>query len=119
MSTETTAVYGDVHNPAAVEQKIEETKNRIAAREKEMKDRKRDFDLAYAHAFKRAEGSVKDREYTADIEAMPHRETADNAEIAYKHAERTAKALDRELFAWQSILNSVRAMYNAAGVGQR
>jgi hypothetical protein len=113
-------VYGDVHNPAEVEAKIEETKNRIAAgvsivtaREKEMKDKKRAFDLAYAHAFKRAEGSVKDREYTADIEAMPHREEADNAEIAYKHAERKAKALDRELFAWQSILNSVRAMYGA------
>jgi hypothetical protein len=120
MSDGPAVVYGDVHNPAEVEQKIEETKNRIAAgvsivtaREKEMKARKRDFDLAYACAFKRAEGSVKDREYTAEIEAMPRREEADDAEIAFKHAERTAKALDRELFAWQSILNSVRAMYGA------
>jgi hypothetical protein len=26
-------------------------------------------------------------------------------------------ALEKELFAWQSILNSARAMYGAAGVG--
>ena len=99
-------VYGDVHNPAEVEQKIEETKNRIAAGvkivtgcEKEMKAKKRAFDLAYA--------------YAADIEAMPHREEADNAEIAYKHAARTADALEKELFAWQAILKSVCAMYGA------
>ncbi len=113
-------VYGDVHNPAEVEQKIEETKNRIAAGvkivtgcEKEMKAKKRAFDLAYAYAYKRAEGSIKDREYAADIEAMPHREEADNAEIAYKHAARTADALEKELFAWQAILKSVCAMYGA------
>lgn len=109
-----------VHNPVAVEQKIEETKNRIAAGvkivtgcEKEMKARKRDFDLAYAHSYKKAEGSIKDREYAADIETMPHRERSDNAEIAYKHAIRTADALEKELFAWQAILKSVTAMYGA------
>ena len=112
-----------VHDPVAVEQKIEETKNRIAAgvkivtaAEREMKAKKRAFDLAYAHAYKRADGSIKDREYQADIEAMPHREEADNAEIAYKHAARTADALEKELFAWQAILKSVCAMYSAAGV---
>jgi|HubBroStandDraft_1064217.scaffolds.fasta_scaffold287526_3 hypothetical protein len=119
MSTET-LVRGDVHNPADVERKIEETANRIAAgvrivtdREKELKARKRDFDLAYANAYKNAEGSIKDREYTADIKTMGHREEADNAEIAYKHANRTADALEKELFAWQAILKSVVAMYGA------
>ena len=112
-----------VHDPVAVEQKIEETKNRIAAgvkivtaAERESRAKKRAFDLAYAYAYKHAEGSIKEREYQADIDTMPHREESDNADIAFKHAERTAKALDRELFAWQSILNSVRSMYNAAGV---
>jgi hypothetical protein len=116
-------VNGSLHNPLDVERKIEETANRIAAgvkvvtaREKEMRDKRRAFDLAYAFAYKRAEGSIKDREYTADIDAMPHREEADNAEIAYKHANRTADALEKELFAWQAILKSVTAMYNAAGV---
>jgi hypothetical protein len=115
-------VYGDVHNPADVEQKIEETKNRIAAgvkivtaREKEMKEKKRLFDLAWAYAIKKAEGPEYIRKADAAIGTMPHREEADNAQIAYNHAIRTADSLERELFAWQSILNSVRAMYNAAG----
>ena len=121
MSTMT--VERSVHDPVAVEQKIEETANRIAAGvkivtgcEKEMKARKRAFDLAYAYAYKKADGSIKDREYEADIQTMPHREEADNAEIAYKHAVRTADSLEKELFAWQAILKSVVAMYGAAGV---
>ena len=123
ISAERTEVNASLHNPLDVERKIEETANRIAAgvkvvtaREKEMRDKRRAFDLAYAFAYKRAEGSIKDREYAADIDAMPHREEADNAEIAYKHASRTADALEKELFAWQAILKSVTAMYNAAGV---
>ena len=59
---------------------------------------------------------MHERQYAADIAAMPHREEADNAEIAFQHAERTAKALEKELFAWQSINSNVRAMYEAAGV---
>ena len=120
MSAERSVVHGDVLSPPDVEQKIQETSNRIAAGvkivtgcEKEMKARKRDFDLAYAHAYKNAEGSIKDREYAADIKTMPFRETADNAEIAYKHANRTADALEKELFAWQAILKSVNAMLGA------
>lgn len=122
-ATAETVVRGDLHDPTDVEAKIRETSNRIAAGvrivtgcEKEMKAKKRDFDLAYAHAYKKAEGSIKDREYAADIVTMPHREMSDNAEIAYKHAIRTADALEKELFAWQAILKSVTAMYNAAGV---
>lgn len=87
----------------------------VTAREKEMKDKKRAFDLSWAYAIKNAEGPEYIRKSEAAIATMPHREEADNAEIAYKHAIRTADALERELFAWQSILNSVRAMYNAAG----
>ena len=120
MTAEQGEVNGSLHNPVDVERKIRETSNRIAAgvkivtaAEREMKARKRAFDLAYAYAYKKAEGSIKDREYSADIEAMPHREEADNAEIAYKHANRTADALEKELFAWQAILKSVCAMYGA------
>jgi hypothetical protein len=115
-------VYGDVHNPADVETKIEETKNRIAAgvkiitnAEREAKKARRDFDLAFAYAIKNATGPEYQRKAEASITAMPHREAAENAELALHHAERTAKALERELFAWQSILNSVRAMYNVVG----
>jgi hypothetical protein len=123
MTAERGEIHGDILNPVDVERKIEETKNRIAdgvkivtAREKEMKARKRDFDNAWAFAIKRAEGPEYMRKADATIATMPHREEADNAEIAFKFAVRTADALDKELFAWQAILKSVCAMYNAAGV---
>ena len=121
----TETLSAPVHNPVDIEQRIEEISNRIAKgvsvvtnAEREARARKRAFDLAYAHAYKKAEGSIKDREYEADIMTMPHREAADNADLAFKHAERTAKALEKELFAWQSINGNVRAMYGAAGVGR-
>jgi len=110
----------EVLNPVDAERKIQELSDRIAkgvgvvtAAEREARAKKRAFDLAYAYAYKKAEGSIKDREYAADIEAMPHREAADNAEIAFKHAERTARALEKELLAWQSINSNLRSMYGA------
>ena len=119
----TMTVEHSVHDPVSVEKKIEELSGRIArgvsvvtAAEREAKARRRDFDLAYAQAYKRAEGSIKEREYTADIQTMDKREEVDNAEIAFKHAIRTADSLDKELFAWQAILKSVVAMFGAAGV---
>lgn len=109
-----------VHNPASIEQKIEETVNRIAkgvsvvtAAERAAREKKRLFDLAYAHAYKRAEGAAHLRKYEADILTMAQREEADNAEIAFRHAERTARALEKELIAWQSINSNIRAMYGA------
>ncbi|MGH3300353.1 MAG: hypothetical protein ACRDOK_01515 [Streptosporangiaceae bacterium] len=41
------------------------------------------------------------------------REQAEIAEITYRHSERTARALERELNAWQSIASSMKAMYGA------
>ena len=115
-----------VHNPAAIEARIEEIANRIAKgvrviteAEREARAKRRDFDLAFAHAYKAHDGAAHEKRYAADIAAMPHREAAEIAEIALHHAERTAKALEKELFAWQSINSNVRALYNSAGVGQR
>jgi hypothetical protein len=109
-------------NPVDVERKIEEVKTRIAngvrvvtAAERKRKEAKRVFDNAWAVAFKRAEGPIEDRKQQAVIDTMTEREAADDAEIAFKHAERTAAALEKELFAWQSINNTIRTMYNAAG----
>lgn len=122
MSVETAPVYGDVHNPADVEIKIEETKNRIAAgvrvvtnAEKEAKAKRRDFDLAFAYAMKGAEGPEYLRKAEATITAMPHRAAAEDAELTFRHAVRTADALEKELYAWLGILKDVTAMYMAAG----
>ena len=117
-------VYGDVHNPADVENKIEETKNRIAAgvkiitnAEKTAKEARTKFDYEFALAIGRATGPAVNHKYQATVDTIEYRKGAEGAEIAFRHAERTGRALERELFAWQSILNSVRAMYGAAGVG--
>lgn len=116
----------DVLNPVDVETKIQEVSGRIAKgvqvvtqAEREARRLRRAFDLAYAYAYKKHDGPAHEKRYAADIESMPHREDAENAEIALHHAERTAKALEKELFAWQSINGNIRAMYGAAGVGQR
>jgi hypothetical protein len=115
-----TALATEVLNPVDAERKIQELSERIAkgvgvvtSAERDMRMKKRAFDLAYAHAYKRAEGSIKDREYEADIKTMDKREEADNAEIAFKHAERTAKALEKELVAWQSVNSNLRVMFGA------
>lgn len=110
-----------IHNPADIERKIEELANRIArgvpvvsGAEREAKAKRRDFDLAYALAYKRAcNEPAHERRFSADIESMPHREAAENAELAFRHAERTAKALEKELLAWQSIGSSVRTIFGA------
>ena len=47
---------------------------------------------------------------------MPHRAVAEDAEIAYRHAVRTAESLEKELYAWMGILKSSTAMIAAAGV---
>lgn len=121
-----TTAYEDetqVHNPVDIERLIEQTVNRIAKgvgvvtdAERKSREKKRLFDLAYAHAYKKAEGAAHLRKYEADILTMAQREEADNAEIAFRHAERTARALEKELLAWQSINSNIRAMYGAAGV---
>lgn len=121
-----TAQDGYVQNPADVERKIEETKNRIARgvsiiteAEKAAKAARTTFDYEYALAFGRAEGPETSRKYLATAATIELRRTAEALELAFKHAVRTGDALDKELFAWQSILKSVSAMFNAAGVGQR
>ena len=112
----------DVLNPVDIEQRISEISTRIANgvrvvtdAEREAKRLRREFDLAFAHAFNNAEGSVPAKKYQAQIETMPQREAAENAEIALSYAERTAWALKDELSAFQSIGASVRAMFDVAG----
>ncbi len=76
---------GDIHNPADVEKKIVETKNRIAAgvkivsaAERKMKAKKRDLDLAQAYAMKKAEGPEYLRKAEVTIATMAYREEAEN-----------------------------------------
>lgn len=111
-----------IRDPAEVERNIEDTKDRIAAAvdiidqaEMDMKAKRRAFDHEFSRAMLAADGPEYVRKAEATMVAMPEREAADNAEAAFHHAEREARSLEKELFAWQSILNSVRSMWNATG----
>jgi hypothetical protein len=111
-------------NPVESERWIREVKDRIAkgvkvvtGAERQAKKMRRDFDEAWAYAIKKSEGPEYQRKADATIETLPHRARAEDAEIAFRHAERTAKALDKELFAAMAVNSNIRSMYGAAGVG--
>jgi len=113
----------DVLNPVDVEQTIRETANDIARgvrivseAETAARQARAAYDRAYAHAYLAAPGPAHEKKYHAELATTAERDAMDVAELAFRHAERTAKALDGKLRAFQSIGASVRQMY-AAGVG--
>ena len=78
----------------------------------------REYDRAYAKAFLRATGSVDTRKQQTELDTVAERDALDVADVAYRYADRNAKALESELRAYQSVGASVRAMYNVAGRGE-
>jgi len=122
MTSTDVRTYETIRDPAVIEGNIEDTKDRIAEAVKtiddaelDMKAKRRAFDHEFSRVMATTDGPEYFRKAEATMIAMPEREAADLAEIAYHHAEREARSLEKELFAWQSILNSVRAMWNATG----
>ncbi|PWK81672.1 hypothetical protein C8D88_11683 [Lentzea atacamensis] len=101
----------EVLNPVQVEQSIRSLANSISRcvtvvsnAETKAREARRAYDLAFAHAYMDWQGAAHEKLEAADV-----------AELAYKHAERTARALTEELRAWQSVGASVRAMYQTPG----
>jgi hypothetical protein len=112
-------------SPVEVEKAISAISNRIAKSVQVCSDRYRDFlhadhqyDLAYARAYLDAPGSIQAKKYEAELMTEHERAARDVADVAYKHADRLAKALDAELRAMQSIGASIRNMYATAGRGE-
>lgn len=108
----------DVINPVDIEQAIRACTERIHAgvlvvtkAEREAREAGRDYDRAVARAYLAAEGPAHERRYHAELATAAERDARDVAEVAFKFAERTAKAVESELRAWQSVGASVRAMY--------
>jgi hypothetical protein len=108
----------DVLNPVDLEAKIQEISRRIhegvrvvTAAEREAREKRRLYDLAYAKAYQGYNGPSHAKRYEAEIQTTDERGAAEVAEVAFRHAERTARALENELRATQSIGASVRAMY--------
>lgn len=115
-----------VINPVDVEQAIRECSARIARgvmvvteREREAAEARRAFDVAFAQATLAADaGNAEARKAQAQLATATEREQAEVAEIAFRHAQRQAKALEKELDAWRSLGASVRSMYTVAGTGE-
>jgi hypothetical protein len=112
----------EVLNPVDVETSIRDCANRIhrgvtvvTHAEAAFRDADRLFDVAFAHAYLDHQGPAHEKKYAATIATEEQRKTRDVAEMAFRHADRTARALSEELRALQSIGASVRAMYGSQG----
>lgn len=115
----------DPLNPVQVEQAIAQCANRIAKGVKVVSERysaflaaDRDYDHAYAQAYMAHDGPAHEKKYAAELETTAQREARDVAEVAWRYADRTAKAIENELMAMQSISRSVSRMYSAAGTNE-
>ena len=110
-------------NPVDIEAAIRRCADRIADGVRVCDRTYRDFltadhlyAVAFAHAYLTADGPAHERKYAAELATKDERTARDVADAAYRYADRTAKAIESELRAWQSVGASVRAMYAVAGV---
>jgi hypothetical protein len=109
----------DVLNPVDVEQVIRSTADQIArgvtivsTAEATAREAERVYDRAYAAAYLTAPGPSHEKKYRAELATEAERDAMDVAGLAFKHAERTARALESKLRAYQSVNASVRAMFS-------
>ena len=109
-----------------VEQKILETSNRIAKgagecdrRYRAFLDASRAYEQAYAIAYMSFDGPQQEKRYAAVRDTASEKEALDEADAAYRYADRLSKSLQAELMSYQSVNRSVLATYSAAGVGER
>lgn len=77
------------------------------------------YDVSYAHAYMEQSGAAHERKYLAELATEKERTDRDVADAAYKYADRTARAIENELRAWQSVNASTRALYQVAGTVER
>lgn len=110
----------DPVNPVAVEQAIQDTANDIAKSVRgvsealrDYRDKERAYDLAFARAYNRHNGPAHAKKYAAEERTQDERKARDDAEVVYRYAERRVKALEGTLSAYQSVMRSVVAMYQA------
>lgn len=112
--------------PEQVENAIREISDRIArgvrvcaerysATLEATREHDREFATAYLGASDRP---AHERKYIAELATTDARKRRDEADAAYKYADRQAKALELELRALQSVGASVRAMFAVAGRGE-
>lgn len=110
----------EVLNPVDIERAIREVARRIHEGVKvvtnaDAKAREADrlHEVAVARAYMQHEGPAHEKKYAAVLATQVEREALDLAEVEFKYADRTARALVEELRALQSVGASVRAMYGS------
>lgn len=115
----------DVLNPTQIESAIREVANRMAEGVQICSDRyaafldaDHRFDVAYARAYMQHEGPAHEKKYAAVLATRGERDARDAADVAYRHADRRAKALESELRSLQSVGASLRVQYGVAGRGE-
>lgn len=114
------------HNPVDIEQGIRDCADRIHAsvqttssHERLARRLRREYDAAFARAYINASGPAHEKRYHAELATQTKRQEAEDAEVAYRYADRQAKAQEQELRALQSVGASVRSMYQVeTGVGR-
>lgn len=114
-----------IWNPLQVEERIAGISNRIAksvtvcsSAYREFMRCDLDYDRAYAHAYMAHDGPAHEKKYAAELATYDERQARDVADVAYRHADRLARALEAELRAMQSIGASIRMQYGVAGRGE-
>jgi hypothetical protein len=112
-------------NPVAIEEAIRGCANRIAngvsvcsERYSAYLEADRNYEWAYHEAYDSYEGPAHCKKSHAVLATKDERVARDQADVAYKFADRKAHALESELRAWQSVGASVRQMYGVAGRGE-
>lgn len=114
--------YDEPLNPVEVEAAINRLRLHISRgvrivsdAEEKAKEATKIYDRAYASAFLAHEGPQTEKRYAAELapEVIEARDARDIAVLAYRHANRTAEALQDELRAYQSINKSVIGVYGA------
>lgn len=112
-------------NPVSIEASIREVSNRIAKGVHVCSERYADFlraedafERAFARHYMKHEGPAHEKKYAATLATTTEKDALNVADVAYRHADRRARALDSELRALQSVGASVRSMYATAGRGE-
>ena len=109
-------------NPVELEAELHKTVNSISAsipkvseQYDHFKTAELEFKLAYAMAFREAEGSIEDRKQQAVFDTQMEAERLKDAEVLYKRVSGYQRAYRDKLSALQSVSKSVVAAYNTAG----
>lgn len=112
-------------NPVRVESSIRDVAARIsrgvsvcAERYAAYLNADRAYEQAFARAYMAHQGAAHERKYAAVLATGAEQETRDAADVAYRYADRQAKALENELRALQSVGASIRSAYAVAGRGE-